>query len=74
MNAAHAAAHGDRNTDEIHHRVDAVRAHLLERAGELDRAVPLYRRAADRTASQAERDDLLVRAARVAELGRTTSG
>jgi predicted RNA polymerase sigma factor len=34
-----------------HHRLDAVRAHLLERAGDPDQAVVHYRRAAERTAS-----------------------
>jgi predicted RNA polymerase sigma factor len=50
-----------------HHRVDAARAHLLERAGEHQRAVALYRRAAERTASTAERDYLLAHAARLSE-------
>ena len=48
-----------------HYRVDAVRAHLLERAGEPARAIPLYRSAAARTASVPERDYLLLRAARL---------
>jgi RNA polymerase sigma factor (sigma-70 family) len=48
-----------------HHRLDAVRAHLLERAGRHDEAAALYRRAASRTASVAERDHLTTRAARV---------
>jgi len=47
------------------HRLDAVRAHLLERAGDLSGAVALYRRAADRTASTVERDYLLAMAARL---------
>jgi RNA polymerase sigma factor (sigma-70 family) len=38
-----------------HHRVDAVRAHLLERAGDLDAACASYRRAARRTTSLPER-------------------
>jgi RNA polymerase sigma factor (sigma-70 family) len=49
-----------------HHRLDAVRAHLLERAGERERAVAHYRRAAERTTSTAERNYLLVHAARLA--------
>lgn len=49
-----------------HYRLDAVRAHLLERAGEGERAVHHYRMAAERTASEPERDYLLLRAARVA--------
>ncbi len=48
-----------------HHRLDAVRAHLLERAGRRDEAAELYRRAASRTTSVAERDHLTKRAARV---------
>jgi len=47
------------------HRLDAVRAHLLERAGDLPGAVALYRRAAGRTASTVERDYLLAMAARL---------
>jgi predicted RNA polymerase sigma factor len=50
-----------------HHRLDAVRAHLLERAGERERAIVLYRRAAERTASRAERDYLLLHATRLSE-------
>src|SRR5581483_11880420 len=52
---------------EGNHRLDAARAHLLERAGERERAIELYRRAADRTTSSAERTYLLVHAARLAE-------
>jgi predicted RNA polymerase sigma factor len=48
-----------------HYRLDAVRAHLLERAGDTERAAEHYRRAAGGTASLAERDYLLVRAARL---------
>ncbi len=48
-----------------HHRLYAVRAHLLERAGDRDAAAEWYRRAAGRTASLAERDYLLTRAARL---------
>ena len=46
-----------------HYRLDAVRAHLLERAGDHEGAVGYYRRAAERTASVAERDYLLMQAA-----------
>jgi predicted RNA polymerase sigma factor len=49
-----------------HFRLDAVRAHLLERAGDLDAAVARYRAAASRTTSVPERDYLLLRAARLA--------
>jgi predicted RNA polymerase sigma factor len=45
------------------HRLDAVRAHLLERAGERDAAVELYRSAAAKTSSIPERNYLLMRAA-----------
>ncbi|HTB75827.1 MAG TPA: DUF6596 domain-containing protein [Polyangiaceae bacterium] len=48
-----------------HHRLDAVRAHLLERAGDRDGAVECFQRAADRTTSLAERNYLLTRAARL---------
>jgi len=49
-----------------HHRLDAVRAHLLERAGDRDQAIVHYRRAAERTGSTPERNYLLMRAARLA--------
>jgi predicted RNA polymerase sigma factor len=52
------------------HRLDAVRAHLLERAGERGAAVDLYREAASKTASVPERDYLLMKAARVEETTR----
>jgi RNA polymerase sigma factor (sigma-70 family) len=52
-----------------HHRLDAVRAHLLERAGDRQGAITHYRRAADRTSSVAERNYLLVHAARLDEGG-----
>lgn len=48
-----------------HHRLAAVRAHLLERAGAVEGAITSYREAARRTASQPERDYLLARAARL---------
>ncbi|HYU16499.1 MAG TPA: DUF6596 domain-containing protein, partial [Candidatus Acidoferrum sp.] len=48
-----------------HHRLDAVRAHLLERAGQPDAAAKLYREAAARTTSVSERNYLLMKAARV---------
>jgi RNA polymerase sigma factor (sigma-70 family) len=50
-----------------HHRLDAVRAHLLERAGDRAGAIACYRRAAQRTASTSERDYLLIQAARLGE-------
>lgn len=49
------------------HRLDAARAHLLERAGDLPAAIERYSRAAARTASVPERDYLLARAARLRE-------
>ena len=52
-----------------HHRVDAVRAHLLELAGNRDEAVAHYRKAAQRTTSTPERNYLLTQAARLADRG-----
>jgi predicted RNA polymerase sigma factor len=49
-----------------HYRLDAVRAHLLERAGDPARAIPHYLAAAERTASIPERNFLLAKAARLA--------
>lgn len=49
-----------------HYRLDAVRGHLHERAGDPGRAVAHYRAAAERTASIPERDYLTVKAARLA--------
>ncbi len=48
-----------------HHRLDAVRAHLLERAGDRDGAVACFQRAAEGTSSLAERNYLLTHAARL---------
>jgi RNA polymerase sigma factor (sigma-70 family) len=48
-----------------HHRLDAVRAHLLEMAGDLDGAVAHYRAAAGRTTSLPERNYLLTKAGRL---------
>ncbi len=50
-----------------HHRLEAVRAHLLERAGQLDAAIACYRRAAERTANTPEQQYLLTQASRLAE-------
>ncbi len=47
-----------------HHRLDAVRGHLLERAGDRAAARRSYVRAAERATSTPERDYLLMRAAR----------
>jgi RNA polymerase sigma factor (sigma-70 family) len=48
------------------HRLDAVRGHLLERAGDPVAALRHYRAAAEGTASLPERNYLLMRAARLA--------
>ncbi len=48
-----------------HHRLAAVRAHLLEKAGDREGAVAGYRRAAALTASIPERSYLLMKAARL---------
>jgi RNA polymerase sigma factor (sigma-70 family) len=50
-----------------HHRLDAVRAHFLERAGDHEGAIAHYRHAAERTTSTSERDYLLMQAARLSE-------
>jgi RNA polymerase sigma factor (sigma-70 family) len=50
-----------------HHRLAAVRAHLLERAGEHAAAIALYNVAAGKTGSIPERSYLLLRAARLRE-------
>ena len=42
----------------LHHRLDAVRAHLLEMAGDREAAIALYRAAARRTSSAPERRHL----------------
>lgn len=49
------------------HRLEATRAHLLERTGELVRARECYQRAAGMTASVPERNYLLMRAARLGQ-------
>jgi predicted RNA polymerase sigma factor len=48
-----------------HHRLDAVRAHLLELSGDREGAVRHYRSAAGKTASLPERNYLLTQAARL---------
>lgn len=50
-----------------HHRLDAVRAHLLERAGDTEGAIAHYQRAAERTTSLSERNYLLTHAAHLRE-------
>jgi predicted RNA polymerase sigma factor len=49
-----------------HHRLAAVRGHLLEKSGDHAGAVTCYRAAASRTASSPERDYMLLKAARLA--------
>jgi predicted RNA polymerase sigma factor len=50
-----------------HHRLHAVRAHLLEMAGNRSDAIEHYRRAAERTTSVPERDYLIAKAAKLAD-------
>ncbi len=50
-----------------HYRLDAVRAHLVEMAGDTEAAVALYRAAAGRTTSLPEQRYLAARAARLAQ-------
>src|SRR5262249_6105710 len=54
-----------------HHRLPAVRAHLLERAGDHEAAIANYRIAAGMTSSIPERNYLMMKAAR---LGAATRG
>ena len=49
------------------HRLDAVRAHLLEMSRDHAAAIAYYTAAADRTASTPERNYLLMQAARLRE-------
>lgn len=51
------------------HRLDAVRAHLLERAGEREPAIASYLKAANRTTSIPERNYLMTQAARLRDAG-----
>jgi len=57
-----------------HHRLDAVRAHLLEMAGDHGGAIASYRTAAERTTSLPERNYLLTQAARLSEAADMISG
>jgi RNA polymerase sigma factor (sigma-70 family) len=59
-----------------HHRLDAVRAHLLEMSGDLASAMTYYRIAAGRTTSLPERNYLMTQAARLSEstAGRASDG
>ncbi len=49
------------------HRLDAARAHLLERAGQIEAAIEHYRAAAARTSNLPERNYLILRAAKLKE-------
>ena len=60
---------GRRRPAAGHHRLDAVRAHLLEMAGDHDAARSAYRTAARRTTSLPEQRYLESRAARLAAEG-----
>ena len=51
-----------------HHRLDAVRAHLLELAGDNDPAIAYYRAASAPTTSLPARNCLLTLAARLAAM------
>jgi RNA polymerase sigma factor (sigma-70 family) len=48
-----------------HYRLDAVRAHLLERSGKITNALTYYQAAAEKTASIPERNYLLLKIARL---------
>ena len=50
-----------------HYRLDAVRAHLLERAGDHEGTIACYRRAAELTASIAEQHYLLMQAGQLSD-------
>jgi predicted RNA polymerase sigma factor len=52
-----------------HHRLDAVRAHLLEMAADHETAIKHYRLAAARTTSIPERNYLVTQAARLSKTG-----
>jgi predicted RNA polymerase sigma factor len=56
-----------------HHRLDAVRTHLLELAGDREGAVRHYRTAVGKTASLPERNYLLAQAARLSSEVRPTN-
>jgi predicted RNA polymerase sigma factor len=50
-----------------HYRLDAVRGHLFEKLGDLERAIQHYRAAAAKTASVPEQNYLMTQAARLEE-------
>jgi predicted RNA polymerase sigma factor len=53
-----------------HYRLDAVRAHLFEKAGDLEKAIQHYRTAAGKTSSLPEQNYLITQAARLEEARR----
>ena len=53
------------------HRLEAVRAHLLEMTGDHEAAITHYRMAASRATSMPERNYLMMQAARLSELRST---
>jgi len=57
-----------------HHRLDAVRAHLLEMAGDHEAAIAHYQTAAGRTTSLPERNYLITQAARLRETDAADDG
>jgi len=57
-----------------HHRLPAVRAHLLEMAGNYQAAIKHYRIAADRATSLPERNYLITQATRASETTSCTDG
>jgi predicted RNA polymerase sigma factor len=57
-----------------HHRLAAVRAHLLEMADDFNAAIAQYRLAAARTTNIPERDYLITQAARLSESETPHSG
>jgi predicted RNA polymerase sigma factor len=65
MADAPAAATGRDRRARRHQRTEAVRAHLLERAGDLEAAAVHYRTAARLATSIPERDYLTTQAARL---------
>jgi RNA polymerase sigma factor (sigma-70 family) len=56
------------------HRLDAVRAHLLEMLGDRENAIKHYRTAAERTMSIPERNYLMTQASRLEESPRSLDG
>jgi RNA polymerase sigma factor (sigma-70 family) len=50
-----------------HYRLDAVRAHMLEMAGDHEEAIARYRAASERTTNLPERNYLIAKAARLAQ-------